>query len=146
MDQHTGHLKNDIQVTNLVYLYTLIEANPTISLNKVHFKLAGVHNLRVSLATISRSPHLLAFTRKAVLKQAPERNEELQTVRIMCTRGDARPCYRAALAVTVTIYSRQMRRNKAATKRSFTKLCKALYCRDCSNTPIVRVIRNLIGW
>ena len=62
------------------YLTEILTANPNMYLDEIQQRLCAVLNLDISLATISRTLHRLAFTRKGVSKAALERDENLRVL------------------------------------------------------------------
>jgi hypothetical protein len=62
----------------VTYISSLLDANPTLYLDELQIKLAEIHDVDVSIATLSRAVWHLAITHKKVSKAVAERNELLQ--------------------------------------------------------------------
>lgn len=75
--QRTGRPR-EIDNDAAQYLEELLAANPNMYLDELQQRLEAVLNLNVSIATISRTLHRLAITRKRVSKAAAERDEDLR--------------------------------------------------------------------
>ena len=70
--------KRLLEMGDINYMSSLIDANPVIYLDEVHERLVQYRNIDVSLATISRALHKLALSQKQVSPDAAERNELLR--------------------------------------------------------------------
>ena len=62
------------------YIHALIEARPSIYLDKIQEKLLTEHGVDISLATISRTLARMRYSKKSLSRRAAERNEELRTL------------------------------------------------------------------
>jgi hypothetical protein len=62
------------------YLTSLLEANPTLCLDELQDKLLTGRNISVSIATLSRTLRNANLSRKRVSKEAAERNELLRAI------------------------------------------------------------------
>ena len=60
---------------DLSFIHGVIGAKPTIFLDELQYKLATVRGVQVSLATVSRTLSREGLTRKALSREANERNE-----------------------------------------------------------------------
>jgi transposase len=63
---------------DLSFIREAISARPTIYLDELQYKLATVRGVQASLATISRTLSRMGLTRKALSREASERNEEVR--------------------------------------------------------------------
>jgi len=62
------------------YIDTLLDREPTIYLDEIQDKLMEDHDIDVSIASIQRAVVRLDFTRKAISKEAKERNDLLRAI------------------------------------------------------------------
>jgi transposase len=71
---------SEIDQGDLIYLESIMSANPSLYLNEIQDKLATSRHLYVSLSTIARTLQHLDLSRKRISKAAAERDEELHTL------------------------------------------------------------------
>src|ERR1700689_3537582 len=60
---------------DMQYIYSILEANPTLYVDKIQQRLFETRDVEVSIATVSRALRRLAITHKHVAKEALERDE-----------------------------------------------------------------------
>ena len=63
---------------DISFISEVIRAQPTIYLDEIQHKLAAVRRIQVSTATISRALSRMGLTRKAVSREASERNDDVR--------------------------------------------------------------------
>ena len=69
---------------DVLYLTTLLKANPSLYLDELQLKLADARDVRISIATLSRALATIQISKKVVTKAALERDEELRTIWELC--------------------------------------------------------------
>jgi len=65
---------------DLLFLTTLLDANPSLYLDELQQKLHDIRDINTSLATISRALHSINLSRKAISTAAAERDQELWAI------------------------------------------------------------------
>jgi transposase len=60
---------------DMQYIYSILEANPTLYVDEIQQRLFETRDVEVSIATVSRALRRLAITHKHVAKEALERDE-----------------------------------------------------------------------
>jgi transposase len=74
-----GHCPPQLEQDDIFYILALLEANPTLYLDEIQFRLKTVRHVEVSLATICRTLYRQGWSRKAVSRAAMERDELLRS-------------------------------------------------------------------
>lgn len=63
---------------DLSFIHEVINAQPSIYLDELRYKLTTVRGVQVSLSTISRTLSRMGLTRKVLSREASERNEDVR--------------------------------------------------------------------
>src|SRR5271170_2577729 len=71
---------SSLKYGDLMFLDRLLEQDPCLYLDELQEKLREYRGIEVSLATVHRSLHRLAITRKCVIKEANERDDLLRAI------------------------------------------------------------------
>ncbi|KAF9778378.1 hypothetical protein BJ322DRAFT_973507, partial [Thelephora terrestris] len=64
--------------SDLSFVREVIHAQPSAYLDEIQCKLATIRGVQVSLATVSRTLSRMGLTRKALSREASERNEDVR--------------------------------------------------------------------
>jgi transposase len=75
---HSYGRRRALNDNDLLFIHEIIGAQRTIYLDEIQYKLAAVCGVQVSLATISRTLSRTGLTRKAISREANERNEDVR--------------------------------------------------------------------
>jgi len=76
--EHTHGCPRELDMGDINYIISLIEARPKTFLDDVQENLRHHHSQEVSLSTLSRTLHRIQITHKKVTTEALERNELLR--------------------------------------------------------------------